>query len=155
MNVPKPGPEGFPRWLNEQMNSRGWSVRETARRGGISHTPISFVLSGEQPSFETCVALARAFNLQPETVLRKAGLLPEVPDTNELAREVYLLGLLSEEDRQEVLEIVQLKIKRQEESDAIDRIVSLLEAVPEERVEAALDVLEAWLRARGIVRPKR
>lgn len=66
----------FSYWLNEELNQRGWSRSEAARRGEISPSMFDKVISGgANPGLDFCKAIARAFKMPPETVLRKAGLL--------------------------------------------------------------------------------
>jgi len=66
----------FSYWLNEELNQRGWSRSEAARRGEISPSMLDKVISGgANPGLEFCKAIARAFKMPPEIVLRKAGLL--------------------------------------------------------------------------------
>lgn len=67
----------FNEWLNNEIQKRGWSLRETARKANLSPTLISLTLSGDPPTFNTCAALAKAFDLPPMDVFEKAGLLPE------------------------------------------------------------------------------
>jgi transcriptional regulator with XRE-family HTH domain len=66
----------FVEWLEEGIGKRGWSIRETARRAGLSHAAISNVLNAQRnPGWEFCAGIARAFEIAPEYVFRKAGLL--------------------------------------------------------------------------------
>lgn len=104
MFMPNYSAEMFVDWLNEQMKNNNWSVRETARRAGISHTPLSFILNGNQPSFETCVALAKAFRVPEEQVLRLAGLLPAIPkDEAEILELNHIYQNASAEKRADLL----------------------------------------------------
>ena len=65
------------KWLHQQIQQNGWSVRETARRAGLSHTAIHNVLgSNVTPSMDTYKGLSRAFDTPLEQVLRLAGELP-------------------------------------------------------------------------------
>ncbi len=67
--------------LADELHSRGWSMREMARRAGVSHTTIANVLSGERkPTVNVCKGIARALNIPTEDVLRLAGMLPQLPD---------------------------------------------------------------------------
>jgi DNA-binding XRE family transcriptional regulator len=67
-------------WLAENLEERGWSLRELARRAEISHTTVSSVLKEQQaPSWEFCAEIARVFGLQPERVFVMAGLMPAPP----------------------------------------------------------------------------
>ena len=65
-------------WLKNQMSAHDWGIRETARRADVSHTSISNIINlEEQPTFETCKALAKAFDVSPIFVLELAGQLPK------------------------------------------------------------------------------
>lgn len=113
----KEEPTNFVDWLHTEMEKRGWSVRQTARAGGISHTPLSYALNGDQPSYDTCAALATAFGIPREEVLILAGLLPKPPQYNpKLERIKLILSQLSENDQDEVLALIELKRDRAEKS---------------------------------------
>ncbi len=38
----------FETWLNEELQSRGWSQSELARRGGVNSSSINRIMSGER-----------------------------------------------------------------------------------------------------------
>lgn len=70
----------FSTWLVGQLNIKNWSHRELGRQAGVSGAAVSRVISGEQnPGFDFCMAVAKAFGEQPEKILRLAGLLPPEP----------------------------------------------------------------------------
>ncbi|WP_322792910.1 helix-turn-helix transcriptional regulator [Bellilinea sp.] len=74
----------FSDWLLNEINKRGWSQAELARRAGIPRQIISNYINRqrEKPDSDVLVSISRALNLPPETVFRAAGLLPPVsPDT--------------------------------------------------------------------------
>lgn len=61
-------------WLKQQISDRGWSVRETARRAGLSPTPVNLILSGKaNPSLDVYRGLAEAFDIPLDHILRLAG----------------------------------------------------------------------------------
>lgn len=65
------------KWINDELERRGWSQRELGRRADISNTTISKVASGEiDATWDFCAAVGRAFGERPEVVFRLAGLLP-------------------------------------------------------------------------------
>jgi len=67
----------FTEWLQEQIRASGRTQAQVAQAGGISTSHLSRVLSGERGiGPELCHGVARALNLPPERVFRKAGLLP-------------------------------------------------------------------------------
>ena len=99
---------GFAQWLESQIEQRGWNKAELARRATISDSMVSMVMGGQRnPGFEFCVSVASAFDVPPEQVLRRAGLLPAVPA--EVEGEHELVGLfrrLSGELREAALAVV-------------------------------------------------
>lgn len=67
----------FGSWVLQEIDQRGWSQSELARRAHASRGSISNIVTGKRdPGPEMCGALARAFNYPPEFVFIKAGLLP-------------------------------------------------------------------------------
>lgn len=108
-------------WLSKELEKRGWTYRETGRRAGISHVTISNIISGQQnPGLDFCTGIAKALGMPPETVMRKAGLIPPHPDDNmgagEFIAEVSeMLRGLSLEDREFIYEMVKLQYQRANE----------------------------------------
>ena len=95
-------------WLNSEMEERGWSNNELARRAGLSSGGVSLVLSGSRkPTHGFCVAVARALREPPEKVLRLAGLLPPLPSVEDKSY-WELVELAKELTRVERLEIYDL-----------------------------------------------
>jgi transcriptional regulator with XRE-family HTH domain len=98
----------FVNWLIGEMNSRGWSNSELARRAGVVHSTISLVLSSKSsPGPDLCLGLARAFRMPPEEVFRIAGLLPALPGDGtvpQYTRLIDCMNRLSVKDREEVLQ---------------------------------------------------
>ena len=71
-------PDAFSVWIKTKLDAKGWGIREAARNMELSHPTISSMVTyGEQPSFYTCRALAKAFDVPVEEILRLAGLLPK------------------------------------------------------------------------------
>lgn len=63
-------------WLNEQSKERRLSLREIAKRAGVSHTTIIRVANDKlktRPSAEVCFGIARALEVPPQRVFREAG----------------------------------------------------------------------------------
>ena len=70
--------EDFIVWLNQQLDLRGWSRSEAARRGGISASSFDKVIGGfARPGIRFCRGVARAFDVPLEEVQRLAGILPQ------------------------------------------------------------------------------
>jgi transcriptional regulator with XRE-family HTH domain len=67
----------FGTWLDRELQQRGWSQSEAARRGEMSSQMINAIINGQaNPGLESCQGIARAFKLPLEDVFRLAGILP-------------------------------------------------------------------------------
>lgn len=67
-------------WLGKELERRGWSHRELARRAGVSQTAVSQAISEERKvGWDFCAAIAGPLDRTPVEVLRLAGLLPPEP----------------------------------------------------------------------------
>jgi len=64
----------FAEWLDAELQNRGWSRSEAARRGGISSSILDKVINGHsQPGLAFYKGLAKAFNMSLVDVLARAG----------------------------------------------------------------------------------
>jgi len=71
------GYDGLAELLTRQLDRRGWSKRELARRAGLSQTAVSGTVAGQRrPGADFCLKIARTIDEPPEQILRLAGLLP-------------------------------------------------------------------------------
>ena len=94
-------------YLNTELRRRQWSMRELARRAGVSASQVSDVV-GERtkPGADFCIAVAKALGDPPDYLLRLAGILPSLPDRNEehwLWRVWTALEEMTPEEREEVI----------------------------------------------------
>ena len=99
----------FTDWLNKEMIQRGWSMRELARRGSISHGSVANVLSGKtKPTADFCLGVARAFKIDHDYVLQKAGRISSIGNENNLTFQelVAHLSEMSIEEQREILRYV-------------------------------------------------
>jgi transcriptional regulator with XRE-family HTH domain len=106
----------FPEWLQAEMNKRGWSQGELARRAGVSRPAISNILSeSRQPQAATCEAIARALGLPAEDVFRRAGILPPEPNSDPITElGTHLLRELPAEERERFVEQMRAVLAWQE-----------------------------------------
>lgn len=77
--------EPFGDWLQAQLNERGWSHSELARRAKklgseLSAGRVDQIVSGDVAGQKACQAIARALGLNEVEVYRRAGLLPAAGD---------------------------------------------------------------------------
>lgn len=109
----------FKAWLNKEVNARGWSRAEAARRGGFSAPLFEQVMNGQtKPGMKFCRGIAKAFGISTEDVMRRAGLLPTYGDILPEAR--------AWSDRLRALD----EDKRSQAIDVIERLVRILEGRP-------------------------
>lgn len=107
--------EKFSNWLFGQLREKSWSQSQLAIRAGISRGTLSNILTGNRRAGEdTLRAIAKALKLPPELVFRKAGLLPPKPATeSEVEVLTHLLMLLPPEERQDIYDLIRVKLDRQ------------------------------------------
>ena len=105
-------------WLSHELEKRGWSYRELARRANISNALVSRTLSGDmKASADFCIKVAQALGEAPEKVLRLAGILPASPasDDSILQELIDLARSLPREDQKEILEYVRFRYQRRKD----------------------------------------
>lgn len=74
--------EKFSTWLLKQLEERGWSQAELARRAGLGNATLSrFITETHNPGPDACLAIARALKVPPVEVFRLAGILPAIDES--------------------------------------------------------------------------
>jgi transcriptional regulator with XRE-family HTH domain len=86
--------------ISDEISSRNLSIRNFAKLADVSHPTISEILSGEIPSYETCVKLAPILHLPLEAVMMAAGLLPPDREIDAVEQEILHLYRLVPPDKQ-------------------------------------------------------
>lgn len=94
----------FGKWIEQEIEKRGWSMRELARRADLSSGGISDVINGfSKPGLKFYRGIAKAFKIPLEHVLQKGGVIPY-----QLDEEMEILNYfreLQQADRQRLLDI--------------------------------------------------
>lgn len=105
----------FGEWLKQKLKEQGWTQGELSRRASVSRGAISNIISKRRlPSPESCVNIAKAFNMPPETVLRMAGYLPEIEADSATTRKILEFARrLDEGSRKEILDFMRFKMKQE------------------------------------------
>jgi len=79
----------FLQMIKTKMKEENLGIRELARRIGVSHPTITDIITyGNMPSFDTCIKLSKWLNISEETGLRRSGLLPLEPDSDDWVEEM-------------------------------------------------------------------
>ncbi len=103
----------FAIWIVEELNKKDWTSATLSKRSGINSGSLSHILNGTRKAgADSCLAIARALNLPPEQVFRKAGLLPSKSETTEQAEEaLHLFQQLSSEKQRLALKTLRAWLK--------------------------------------------
>ena len=113
----------FSEWLVKELERRGWSRSEAARRGNISPSMFDKVINGyAKPGIKFLDGIAQAFEMSPTMIYRKAGLLPEVGGEKITFHDwEHMLQQLTPEEQEEIYSIMDMKIKRRQQAEASAR----------------------------------
>jgi len=96
----------FAEWLKEELDKRSWRQADLAKNGGINTGLLSRIMNMErQPGTDTCKGIEKAFGMTPEEVYRRAGLLPYLPEEDDMIKRITsrLRALLADRRGQAVL----------------------------------------------------
>ena len=98
------------RWVEAKLKDYGWSIRELARRGGLSNSYISQVLSGRaQPGAKFYQGMAKAFDLPISVIelLDREGTIPTNEDDEPFtfSEWVAILEQLTPSERAELVKL--------------------------------------------------
>jgi len=86
-------------FIQQEIERLGISERELSRRAGLSTTAVHHIVNrpDSRPTFETCIALAKAINVSNKVLLQMAGygdiVLSGEVDAAITALTIYLNGL--------------------------------------------------------------
>jgi transcriptional regulator with XRE-family HTH domain len=104
----------FRDWLSSELEQRGWTAAELAKRASINPSTLSRILDDKEPrpvGVEVARKIALGLGEAPEKVFILAGLLPaplgeDDPTVHEITN---LVKQLPESKRREVLEFTRFK----------------------------------------------
>lgn len=104
-------------WFNAELKKRNMGITSAARFIGISHpTIINTVTHHDRPSCETCFKIADAFRVNREYVLRLAGWLLPITDSEEIIRQTMTdMGMISDESKRIISRVVRFIREEAEE----------------------------------------
>ena len=109
----------FSKWLQAEMNKRGWSQSDLARAADLNRAVINKLLNGKShPEPATLEAISRALKIPIETAYRAAGLLPANPDNDDTTEEaIYVLKNISSAKRKATAVALLKALSMEEENE--------------------------------------
>ena len=108
----------FSEWLQIEMDKRGWSQSDCARACELNRAVINKLLNGKcRPQPVTLRAIARGLKIPVETAYRAAGLLPSLPDGDDIAQELIHLFRSIQSPQRKATAIMLLKALVAEEEN--------------------------------------
>lgn len=102
----------FGDWLSERLAERNMKPADITRATGLDSGVLSNIINNkrQQPSVDSCRAIAHALEIPLEEVYRAAGILDEKPNTDPITDAVLnLMGNLDTKEKQEILEYARLR----------------------------------------------
>jgi len=112
--------EEFSKWLEDELYHRRWTQAELVRKTGLSRGGVSLLVNAmTRPNPETCIMIARAFNIPPDIPLKRAGYLegrkdsasPTIDEAN------FKLELLPEKYQKLVVEYIEFLLHKRNGDD--------------------------------------
>ena len=96
------------------------SKADLAKKAGVARATISNLLNEvRNPGTDLIMAIANAFDYPAEYVFRKAGILSPIPEETEQKEELlYLFDQFSEEEKEDLLTYMEIKIKMFDDEQA-------------------------------------
>lgn len=112
--------EQFQNWLNRELNFRGWSQSELARRANITPSTISRILTGDRKiGNDVATSIADALRVPKEEVLRAAGLLTKSnPRDERIERILMRIEELDSQDQEVIDALIETLLERRRGKNA-------------------------------------
>ena len=108
----------FAEWIDHELQQRGWSRSEAARRGDFSPYMLDKVINGAtKPGLSFLKKLSQAFGISLVEVLEHAGVYEKPPTQNQWDD---IFARLTPEDQAEMLEIARIKLNKNRPNLKID-----------------------------------
>lgn len=110
----------FADWLINQMQSRGWSQSDLARRANIHRQVVSGYINVKvaKPDEEILSKIAMGLGLPDSVVFQAAGIMKgDTPETQTIKEINYLVAGLPEDDKADVIAYIRHRLSLAEKRE--------------------------------------
>lgn len=108
--------EDFAAWLEGELAARNWRPADLARAADLPQATVGNVINGNREvGLKVALAIAGALGLPPDTVFRRAGLLPAQPgpERDPTFQEILeVMRSLSPDERREIVDYALFRYRR-------------------------------------------
>lgn len=143
----------FVEFVEKILKQKDMSRADLARKSGLDTGTLSNILNYERGiGPKKVLAIAIGLEIEPEDAFRKMGWLPgKVEKDPREKRLTYLFNRLASSDKDELIEIAELKLKYKISRTTADELDALLQAIPSGHDgNVKLSVVLDWLKSIGI-----
>lgn len=119
----------FSDWLTTQLQEKGMSQADLARKSGVTRQAINNYVNGmrQSPDMNSVKKIARALGVPVEEVLRITNILPPTTIPPELERLRFILGLLPPDRQEDLVNYAEYLYQQQERQEREGKIGKRLE----------------------------
>ena len=110
------------RFIKRELERRNLLQLDLAEKVGVTESTISRAVTGKRiPSAELCVLIAKALDLPPELLLRRAKILPENEDYRRFTSEFdYKFSKLVKRDQNLIIRMMDYLLNEVEEDNQVE-----------------------------------
>jgi len=110
-------------WIEQEIQDRGWTIRELARRSDLSPSTVSEILNrNTQPGLKFYLGMSKAFKVPRQWVFRLAGVLePSIIGEDNAEHKEKLLDyfdVLDSQGRRTILSLAQTLYEQRQNYNA-------------------------------------
>jgi len=103
----------FVEWLQKEIEIRGITLADVAKRGEVSPTTIWRIANGERNAgIDSILAIAQGLRMSPVEVFRIATNQPSATENPQTEQLVYLFQQLDARDRQTILDMMEFLLSK-------------------------------------------
>lgn len=115
--------ENIADYIKAELERKGWSQARLAKASKLDSAVISNIVNEKRGmGWESARAIADALNIPPETMFRKAGLLPPVPTKTEQSEQLlYLFNQLPQNEKDRLIHHIEATLMILEREGLIKR----------------------------------